>query len=208
MDCHVTICHNHKKKNAISGSTQIHTTSVTLLERLRQPGQEEAWIRFVRLYTPLVYYWARRVGMQSDEAADLVQEVLVTLIQKMPEFTYDPHQSFRGWLRTVTVNKWRERSRRMALNCQSAIHLSEIADEPSIPAFEETEYRQQLVQRALQVMQRDFEPTTWKACWEFVVSGRSVQEIAKELGVSIAVVYGAKSRVLHRLRQELQGLLD
>jgi RNA polymerase sigma-70 factor (ECF subfamily) len=67
----------------------MHTTSATLLERLRQPADQEAWARFVRLYTPLPYYWARRVGLQEQDAADLVQEVFAVLFQKLPEFTYD-----------------------------------------------------------------------------------------------------------------------
>ena len=61
---------------------------------------------------------------------------------------------------------------------------------------------------ALKVMRAEFETTTWQACWEFVVSGRPAAEVAKELGLSVAVVYSAKYRVLRRLRQELEGLLD
>src|SRR5882762_1277502 len=91
------------------------TTSISLLERLRQPAHEEAWARFVNLYTPFIYYWARRVGLTSEEAADLVQDVLTVLVQKLPEFQYDPEKSFRGWLRTVTLNKWRENRRRVGV---------------------------------------------------------------------------------------------
>jgi len=65
------------------------TTSSSLLERLRQPGASEAWQRFVHLYTPLLYYWARGAGLPAHDAADLVQDVLVVLVQKLPEFQYD-----------------------------------------------------------------------------------------------------------------------
>jgi DNA-directed RNA polymerase specialized sigma24 family protein len=91
------------------------TTSVSLLERLRRPEPSEAWRRFVELYTPLIYYWSRRVGLQPEECADLVQEVLAVMVQKLPEFQYDPKQGFRGWLRTVTLNKWRENRRRRGI---------------------------------------------------------------------------------------------
>jgi RNA polymerase sigma-70 factor (ECF subfamily) len=57
-------------------------------------------------------------------------------------------------------------------------------------------------------MKADFQPTTWKACWEYVVADRPPAEVAAELGISVGAVYVAKSRVLNRLRQELQGLLD
>jgi RNA polymerase sigma-70 factor (ECF subfamily) len=187
----------------------MNTTSPSLLERLRRPEETEAWPRFVHLYTPLLFYWARRTGLTQDDAADLVQEVLVVLVQKLPEFEYDPGKSFRAWLRTITLNKWRERGRRKGLSPATP-------DDPGLSAlpapaedgFDEAEYRKQLVRRALEIMQAEFEPTTWKACWEYVVADRPAAQVAADLGVSVGVVYGAKYRVLRRLREELRGLLD
>jgi RNA polymerase sigma-70 factor (ECF subfamily) len=92
----------------------MNPTPVSLLERLRRPDERAAWDRFVELYTPLLYYWARRAGLQESDAADLVQDVFALLVQKLPEFTYEPGRSFRAWLHTVTLNKWRERHRRRA----------------------------------------------------------------------------------------------
>jgi RNA polymerase sigma-70 factor (ECF subfamily) len=76
-------------------------TPVSPLDRLRQPGEADAWTRFVHLYTPLLFQWASRAGLREHDAADLVQDVLTLLVQKLPEFTYDPAKSFRGWLRTT-----------------------------------------------------------------------------------------------------------
>jgi len=186
------------------------TTSSSLLERLRQPGEAEAWQRFVRLYTPLLYYWARGVGLPTHDASDLVQEVLVVLVQKLPEFEYDSAQSFRGWLRTITLNKWRQRCRGFNSRPDQGgdSGLSSVADADPAVGFAEADYREQLVRQALEIMKAEFEPTTWKACWEVVVSGRPAVEVAAELGVSVDVVYGAKSRVLRRLREEMDGLWD
>jgi RNA polymerase sigma-70 factor (ECF subfamily) len=188
----------------------MNTTPVSLLERLRRPGEQEAWSRFVKLYTPLLYYWARRTGAQPPDAADLVQDVFTLLLQKLPEFTYDRHQSFRGWLRTVTLNKWRDhrKRRRPPLAGAEEAALEELPGPDGADVFEEQEYRQHLVSRALQVMRADFQDTTWKACWEHVVSGRPAAEVAAELGISAGAVYAAKFRVLGRLREELEGLLD
>src|SRR5437870_1640854 len=185
-------------------------TSDSLLERLRQPGEQEAWTRFVKLYTPFLYHWACRLGLNEQDAADLVQEVFLVLVQKLPEFSYDRHKSFRGWLRTVMLNKWRDHQRRRSL---AAVHQSEevlcdLVGPDDAADFEEAEYRRHLVSRALRLMQVEFQPTTWQACWEHVVSGRPAAEVAAELGLSVDSVYAAKSRVLRRLRQELQGLLD
>src|SRR5437763_16387468 len=90
----------------------MNTTPASLLERLRRPAEEAAWVRFVELYTPLLFYWARRVGLREPDAADLVQDVFALLVQKLPEFRYDRHKSFRAWLRTVTLNRWRQTQRR------------------------------------------------------------------------------------------------
>jgi RNA polymerase sigma-70 factor (ECF subfamily) len=188
----------------------MHTTSASLLVRLREPNQSDAWSRFVALYTPLLFTWARRVGLNDTDAADLIQDVFTVLLQKLPEFTYDRHRSFRGWLRIVTLNKWRENRRRKSPLplADGDADLNGVPDPAPEDAFWEAEYRRHLVARAIQLMQEDFEATTWKACWEFVVSGRPAAEVASELAVSVDVVYSAKSRVLRRLREELDGLMD
>jgi RNA polymerase sigma-70 factor (ECF subfamily) len=192
----------------------MHTTSASLLAKLRQPVDLEAttaaWGRFVQLYTPLLFYWARRVGLRDEDAADLVQDVFATLVQKMPAFSYDADKGFRAWLRTVTLNKWRDRLRQSVLPSGTASDpsVSEVADSSGPDLLEETEYRRYLVQRALHLMQTEFAPNTWKACWEHVVMDRPAAEVAAELGIGVGAVYVAKSRVLGRLRQELSGLLD
>jgi RNA polymerase sigma-70 factor (ECF subfamily) len=186
------------------------TTNTSLLQRLKVPVDQRAWSRFVDLYTPLIYSWARGLGLQESDAADLVQEVFALLVEKMPEFAYDRHRSFRAWLRTVTLNKWRDRGRRLAarpteVTGRQALEAAEARAESS---FGEVEYRQHLVARALELMQAEFQPTTWRACWEFVVAGRPAAEVARRLGISENAVHLAKGRVLRRLRRELQGLLD
>jgi RNA polymerase sigma-70 factor (ECF subfamily) len=71
------------------GRWAMNTTPVGLLERLLAPHSRDAWDRFVELYTPFLYYWARRIGLQESDAADLVQEVFAVLLQKLPEFSYE-----------------------------------------------------------------------------------------------------------------------
>jgi RNA polymerase sigma-70 factor, ECF subfamily len=188
----------------------MNSTSSSLLERLKQPQADVAWRRFVDLYTPLFYYWGRRLGLQEQDAADLVQEVFALLVQKMPAFNYDQCGSFRGWLRSVLHNKFRERRRRKSLRPSpaGADDLEGLASPDNVLDWSEEEFRQQLTMQALQLMQAEFQPTTWKACWEHVVGGREAAAVARELGITVNAVYLAKSRVLRRLRQELAGMLD
>ena len=186
------------------------STSVTLLHRLREPTNQSAWNQFVQLYTPLLFYWARKSGLLEPDAADLVQEVLCILVSKLPGFEYDATKSFRAWLRTIMLNIWRNRQRQQVV--RSLVTNEDVLPDPPVPddllVLEEAEYRQQLVARAMEVMRAEFEPTTWKACWELAALGRPAGEVARELGLTVNAVYLAKSRVLARLRRELEGLLE
>jgi RNA polymerase sigma-70 factor (ECF subfamily) len=188
---------------------RMSTTPVSLLERLRQPGQAKTWDRFAELYTPFLFYWARRLGAGPQDAEDLVQDVMAALVQKLPEFRYDRHKSFRGWLRTIITNLWRDRLRHAAAPAGfTEAELSGLASGDGLEALWDEEHRRHLASRALGLMRAEFQPTTWKACWEHVAEGRLAAEVAGELGISENAVYIASSRVLRRLRQELDGLLD
>jgi RNA polymerase sigma-70 factor (ECF subfamily) len=185
------------------------STSASLLHRLRSTTDAEAWLRFVDLYTPLICSWARRLGLKEQDAADLVQEVFTLLVKKMPAFEYDRHRSFRGWLRTVLINKWRERCRdRVPRRGGPSYVLDEIASPDNVAGWCDKEFHRYLSVRALQLMQANFQPSTWKACWEHVVCGRDAAEVGRELGLTPNAVYLASGRVLRRLREELEGMLD
>jgi RNA polymerase sigma-70 factor (ECF subfamily) len=141
----------------------MHTTSVSLLEPLRQPDAHTAWERFVNFYTPLLFYWARRVDWQEPDAADLVQDVFVILLQKLPEFHYDRSRSFRSWLHVLLLNKWRELCPgRPALAQPGDASLCGVAStDDEVAELDEAEFRQHLLMRAMQLMQADFQPATW-----------------------------------------------
>ena len=185
-------------------------TPASLLERLRQPFDPQAWARFVALYTPMIFAWGRRVGLSDADAADLVQEVFVTLLQVLPTFAYDRQRSFRGWLRTLTLNKWRNLRNQPEnrIRREPGADAGSAAAPDDLEALWEAEYQRHLVGRALAIMRSDFQEATWQACWEMVVAGRPAAEVAAQLGLSVGSVYAAKFRVLDRLRQELHGLLE
>jgi len=184
----------------------MNETSATLLERLRRPSDHDAWVMFVQLYTPLLYKWASQLGLQSAEAADLVQDVFVKLLRTLPEFEYDRQRSFRAWLSTLVRNHFRDAQRKLVpLTPGTGFDLA--ADDP-IVEIAEVEYRTYLTERSLQLVQREFSPPTWKAFWGVVVDGRPVAVVGKEQGLSTNAVYLARGRVLRRLREALRGLLD
>jgi RNA polymerase sigma-70 factor, ECF subfamily len=187
---------------------QMQSTSVSLLDRLAQGHDPGAWNHFVELYTPLMHRWCQRLGLSESDGADFIQDVFVILVDQLPRFRYDPAQSFRAWLKTVLMNVWRKyhrKSSRLPMSNEDPEHLME-SDPGSF--VDEEEHRLFLLRRALQIAELDFEPTTWKACWEVVALNRSAAEVAAELKISANAVYLAKSRVLRHLRTELAGLLD
>jgi RNA polymerase sigma-70 factor (ECF subfamily) len=187
------------------------STSITLLQRVRDVADQAAWGRFVELYTPLLYRWTVRNGLAEQDARDVVQEVFVTLVRELPGFEYDPRRgSFRGWLKTVTIHRCQERQRlRQPPQIGSGARVDWGLPAPdAVEEFWDREYREELVRRACELMRAEFEETTWRACWEHAVNGRRAAEVAEELGLSENAVYLAKFRVMRRLREELHGLWE
>jgi RNA polymerase sigma-70 factor, ECF subfamily len=179
-----------------------------LLDRLRRGGERADWDRFTELYGPLVEHWARRLCSRPDDVADLVQDVFVRVIERLPSFAGSGEKSFLAWLRSVTLNRGRDLGRRGAL--RSAVECGALddfaAEDEGLRELALAEERDIVVRRAMQVMQSDFEPATWRACWECVAADRPAAEVAAELGVNVEVVYSACYRVIRRLRQELGGM--
>lgn len=185
------------------------TTSLTLLHRLRQPGQTEAWDRFVRLYAPLLVRWAQVQGFHAADTEDLTQSVLLKLLRLLPTYERRDGQAFRGWLFTVCRNECRDfRGRRATRPLPGSDGLADVAgpDDPGEP--DAVGYRRQLVHRALDVIRTDFTPATWDAFARFVLDGQPAASVAAALGTTTNAVYLARNRVLTRLREELAGLLD
>ena len=115
----------------------MNTTSLTLLERLKQQHDDAAWSRLVELYTPMLFHWSRRTGLTETESEDLVQDVFLALLAKLSSFDRQQEGSFRKWLKVVTVNKCRERFRRRQFPVASGHGdfdpLNAVADPTTIP---------------------------------------------------------------------------
>lgn len=188
----------------------MHTTPVSLLNQLRGSAMPEVWRRFVYLYEPLIHRWAGQLGLQDADRADLVQEVLMTLLRALPNFQHDAQRSFRGWLHTIAVNKWKDfrRKRIPAPLSDGDGRWNALVGNDFALDFAEDDYRKFVAGRALQLIRSEFQPATWQAFWAAVVDERPAAEVAKELGITANAVYLACGRVVRRLRVELDGLFD
>lgn len=195
-----------------TSSERPDSTSLSLLQRVQQGDDQEAWRRLVHLYGPLVYQWCRRWELQSEDAADIFQDVFQAVAAQIAGFRRQrPGDSFRGWLWTITRNKigdhFRRRSRQPSADGGSAAQqrLLSLPEEPPLEA-DGPGSTSALVQRALELIRPEFEDRTWRAFWRVAVDGHAPREVASELGVTADAIRMAKSRVLRRLRAELEGL--
>jgi RNA polymerase sigma-70 factor (ECF subfamily) len=188
-------------------------TRASLLVRLRDAGDGPAWSQFVDLYGPLVFAFGRRHGLQDADAADLTQEVLARVCQAVRKLEYDRSRgTFRSWLYTVTRNFFLTFAQRKGRQEQAAGGGGEqaLADWPA-PDEEDAwreDYRRRLFDWAAQQVRAEVSAQAWQAFWQTSVLGRPAQEIAAEMGMTLAAVYMAKSRTLARIRQQIQLAQD
>ena len=190
---------------------EIPATRASLLVRLRDPRDGAAWAEFVDLYAPLVYGYARKQGLQDADAADLSQDVLRAVAGAVGRLDYDPRRgAFRNWLFTVVRRKlanWRKaRGNRAPGSGDSATHelLAKCPAPDETEAEWEAEWQRRLVAWACEQARRHVSDLTWQAFWRTAVEGRSGKEVADDLGLSVAAVYLAKSRVMARLKEQVR----
>lgn len=200
-----------------SVSRTMQETSLSLLERLTQQPDADAWNRLVGLYTPVLHAWLRRYDVLSGaDVDDLVQDVLLTVSKEMPQFRPNAAPgSFRGWLRTILVNRlrnfWRARNHRpQAIGGSDFLEqLEQLSDGQSkLSQLWEREHDRQVMQRLFVVVQTRFAPETWQAFHRQMVDGVSAEVVAAEEDMPLHSVYAAKSRVLKALREMARGLIE
>jgi RNA polymerase sigma factor (sigma-70 family) len=188
-------------------------TRPSLLVCLRDPHDGLAWSQFVAIYSPLVYRFVRRHGLQETDAADVTQEVFCTVARAIRRFEYDRGKgSFRSWLIAVARSKLKDfLGKRQAKNrgVGGTEALEIIKQQPASDdeeAFVEREHRRCLFDWAVGQIRSGFQEATWQAFWKTSVEGRETKEVADLLGMTVGAVYIARSRVLAKLKQTIQQI--
>jgi RNA polymerase sigma-70 factor, ECF subfamily len=198
-----------------SGGPQTSTgTSRSLLERVKA-DDPAAWERLVALYAPLVFHWCRRWDLQDQDVADICQDVFQAVVAHIDTFRKEKQSdTFRGWLRTILRNKVHDHFRRLghegrgvggtdAQRRFAQLPMGQPEEQDKTPREEE----RGLFYRALELVRCEFEERTWQAFWRTVIDGQVPKDVAADLHMSPGAVRVAKSRVLHRLREELGDLM-
>ncbi len=190
-------------------------TRTSLLVRLKAPRDERAWIEFVEIYEPLIHSLARAKGVQEADADDLAQDVFRTVADAIERWDPDPAKgSFRSWLslvaRNLIVNLLSARRRQTASFGAGGTEMVELLKAQPAgdldSALFDIEYRRQIFARATQCARVHFQETTWLAFWRTAVEGRDLSAVAAELGLTAGALYVARSRVMARIRQEVDRI--
>jgi RNA polymerase sigma-70 factor (ECF subfamily) len=189
---------------------QAPATRATLLVRLRDAGDEDAWRQFLELYGPVVYRLYRHRGLQDADAADLTQEVLRAVAAGAGQLDYDPERgTFRGWLYGVVRNKLRDFLSRRCRQPQATGDAATLGILQAIPAADdesdqwEREYQRRLFAVAADKVRTVVDDATWQAFWRTAVDGQPARDVAEALRMSVGAVYVAKSRVVARMKQQV-----
>jgi RNA polymerase sigma-70 factor (ECF subfamily) len=186
------------------------------LVRRAQNGEDTAWKVLTDLYRPLIIGWLNSQGVPPCDLDDLSQDILLTVVKHLPTFQHSGHRgAFRTWLRTIARSRSTDYWRTLDAGAQApggsgaAAALQQIEDPSSdLNRQWDEEHDRYVLDCLLDLVEEEFEPITLQAFRRLALDGVAGAAVAEELGMSVAAAYGAKSRVLQRIRQEAEGLID
>jgi RNA polymerase sigma-70 factor (ECF subfamily) len=179
-------------------------TSAAMLEQMRDPNNPEAWTRFFSRYEKIVRNWCHKCGLQEADAEDVTQKIMLILLDEMPEFVYDQTKGrFRDWLRLVTRHacyrflEWDESRKYRPI-------LDDVQARDDLDRSLEHQARIDVLHAALEEVQRRVSPRDWMIFRRLSFEGRSGGELACELGMTVAAVFKAASRVRKRVVEQVR----
>ena len=197
------------------GNKLMPSTHFSLLTAA-QAGSDQAWTRLVELYRPLLYRWLRRQDVPHDDALELTQDVLSVVVQEIGRFQHNGRPGgFRRWLREIAVHRalgfLRGRRLRGAAPGGSTF-LAQTQQQIDLDDFLaeqwDREFDQQVLAQLMNIVESELEPTTCAAFRLVTLEDVPAEQAALQLGISVGAVYSAKSRVLRKLREAAEGLVD
>ena len=190
-------------------------TRASLVARVKDPRDAEAWSRFVAVYHPVIYRLARNRGMQDADAEDLAQQVLASVATAVKRWEPDPNRGrFRTWLTRITRNAVtnalaRARPDRGDGGTDS---LALLEQQPNVDTAAdedlERESRRAVFRWAQEKIQPEFQPSTWAAFQRTTVEGQNIEQAAEALGKTPGAIYAARSRVMRRLKETVRQYDD
>jgi len=192
------------------------STSTSLLEGLRKPGNHIAWKRFSDHFRPLIVLYARgSFNLSPADAEDGAQDALTSFYTAYRRGEYEPQKGrLSAWLFGIATNRLKEIVRRKGQNREvqaaetatTTGFLARIPDDATLEHRWEEQWRQAAIEQCMNSVRRQFADQTLEAFELFAVANRPAREVADRLGMTVNAVFLAKHRVLKRLRELLCGL--
>ena len=194
-------------------------TRASLIARICDSADDDAWTEFVQIYQPVVQRFIQRHGLQYADAAEVTQEVLSRVAKSIETFDIEREQcTFRGWLYRITRNQaidfLRKRNTDRSRNAGQENGLSQIADPGLVNPSQlessefQAEFEKQLFHWAAEKTKPSFKPVNWQAFWLSTVDGLSIETVAERLEIECSAVYVARSRIMARLSKLIQERLN
>ena len=191
-------------------------TRASLVIRLKDRADDEAWMEFVDMYGPMIFRFVRSRGLQDADAADLVQEVLRRVGGSIERLEYAKEKGgFRAWLFTITRNclntflKKKKRTNPVGNDTAQYAMLNQVPNETEeLTELWEREYQRQLMSKAIEIVKPNTEPKTWAAFEMTAMQELTAEQAGEKIGMSRGAVYVARSRVTAKLRAEVERLMD
>lgn len=189
----------------------IRATRQTLIQRLKNTADNEAWKEFYDFYWQLISGWARGFGCSPEKADDVFQETMICLLRNISSFEYNPAKgSFRSYLKTIVRSRcydlFRKESRYIATGGDSDKN-SETSESPDFE--DDNVWLDSLVQQALRRVYGKVDQQTYKSFCMYVLEGHPVNEVSNKMGgLRIGTIYQQKSRMLKMLEKEFLALLE
>lgn len=201
-----------KNQPGMTSLTSGPETRQSLLIRLRNSRDDQAWAEFTAIYEPVIYRMSQARGLQDADAREVVQEVLMSVSAAIEHFDVESAGSFRGWLtkitRNATIDHFRRRAKRMAAIGSEHVLLEEIAGMDQLEDEFDRSRREQLFRWASSIVRRRTGEANWIAFWSTAVEGRPIPEVAAELGVTEGAIYVARCRIIKRIRELVKERLE
>lgn len=186
-------------------------TRASLILRLADPADDLAWTEFLQIYEPLLFRLASRWGLQDADAREVVQETLLAVSKSIPAYRSRPHTgAFRGWLAVITRNKLADHLAKRAGQERGSgdtdVHrwLDQQACKSSSASIWDWQHKRQVFAWAADRVRGQVSDSTWQAFHRTCVRGENTKHVAADLGLREGMVYVARSRVMARLRKEVE----
>ena len=189
-------------------------TRFSLIEKIKNPRDAEAWSEFAEIYYPLVIRMCRQKGLQHADATDVAQEVLGRVAKAVKTYRHDqPGSTFRGWLyritRNLTIDFFRKQNKDPLVKAAYREDLNTIQEPSEVESRDfHLAFRKQMFAVVAKIVAQQVQPQTWAAFWKTEVEHQDVASAAKELSMTAGAIYVARSRVIAKLRKETQKRMN